>query len=150
MNIVDCSCMGIDVDTSGVESHAQKVLAFLGLSDVELSVVLCDDAFIHPLNRDYRGKDRPTDVLSFSQREGEGAYSEDPMLGDVIISLERAQVQAKEHGVSLQAEVSLLLVHGILHLLGFDHEEDSEAEEMEAKEKEILSVVGVECSLSLR
>ena len=150
MNTVDCCCEGIDIDTTGVEAHAQKILAYLELSGVELSIVLCNDAFIHPLNRDYRGKDKPTDVLSFAQREGEGALLDDPMLGDVIISMERAQIQAQEHGVSLQAEVSLLLVHGILHLLGFDHEEDDEAEEMEAKEKEILSVVGVECSVLLR
>ena len=150
MNIVDCSCMGIEVETLGIEEFAQKVLLFLDLSGVELSIVLCDDAFIHPLNRDYRGKDRPTDVLSFAQREGEDADLEDPMLGDVIISLERAELQSQDHKVSLQAEVSLLLVHGILHLLGFDHEDDDEAEEMETKEKEILSAVGVECSFALR
>ena len=150
MNTVDCCCEGVVCDVNGVQAHAQKVLSYLGLSGVELSVVLCDDAFIHPLNRDYRGKDKATDVLSFAQREGEDGDLEDPMLGDVIISVERAKIQAKEHGVSFEAEMSLLLVHGILHLLGYDHEEDSEAEEMEAKEKEILSIVGVECSVHLR
>ena len=72
MNIVDCC---IEVDLPGIEepivAAAQQTLSILGLEKVELSIVLCNDAFIHPLNRDYRGKDKPTDVLSFAQRDGE-------------------------------------------------------------------------------
>ena len=148
MNIVDCCCEGVEVATEGVVDYAQAVLRYLSLDDVELSIVLCNDAFIRPLNRDYRGKDYATDVLSFSQQEGEGFES--PMLGDVIISLEKTQSQSKEHGKTFAEEFALLLVHGILHLLGYDHEEDQEAEDMEAKEKEILLSIDMECPISLR
>ncbi len=118
---------------------SEQVLAAFGLDEAELSVVLCDDAFIHPLNRDYRQKDKPTDVLSFSQREGEEADEDDPVLGDVVISVETARRQAEERGHPLEHELRVLLVHGICHLLGYDHEEDEEAEEMEALERDLLS-----------
>ncbi len=118
---------------------AEHVLTLLGLIDAELSIVLCDDATIHPLNRDYRGKDKPTDVLSFAQREGEFAFLEDNLLGDVIISMDTTIRQAQERRHSIETELRVLLVHGILHLLGYDHIEDDEAEVMEAKEREILA-----------
>ena len=120
-------------------SQAKQVLGILELRDVELSLLICDDAFIHPLNRDYRGKDKPTDVLSFAQREGDFAFEDDPILGDVIISLETTIRQAEERKHSTQRELSILLIHGILHLIGYDHIEDDEAEIMETKEKEILA-----------
>jgi len=142
MNKVDCRSENIDVDCSPFVQAAEQALASLGLSAVELSILLCDDDFIHPLNRDYRGKDKPTDVLSFAMRE-EGDPN-DPVLGDVIISIERAQEQATERGHEIGVELALLLVHGILHLLGYDHEDDEEAQVMEAKEKEILSTLDVE------
>ena len=127
------------VDPVGVEAIAARALEVLGLREAELSIVLCDDAFIHPLNRDYRGKDRPTDVLSFPQREGEKSDPDDPVLGDIVLSVERARAQANERGHSLETEMRVLLVHGILHLLGYDHEEDDDAEAMEAEERRILS-----------
>lgn len=113
----------------------------MGQGDAELSLVLCDDAFIHPLNRDYRGKDRPTDVLSFPQREGDHADIDDPLLGDVVISVETAARQAIEHGHSLDRELAVLLVHGILHLLGYDHIDDDEAEVMETEERRVLATL---------
>ncbi len=122
-----------------LERVAGQVLRAFGLEDAELSVVLCDDAFILPLNRDYRQKDKPTDVLSFSQREGEEADEDDPVLGDVVISVETAARQAEERGHALEHELRVLLVHGICHLLGYDHEEDEEAEEMEALERDLLA-----------
>ncbi len=103
--------------------------------------MLCDDAFIHPLNQQYRGIDKPTDVLSFAMGEGEEVFEQDPTLGDVIISVETAQRQADARGHSLEQELRVLLVHGILHLLGYDHEEDAEAELMEAEERRLLSLV---------
>jgi len=144
MNQVDCRNEHVDVDCDPFVEAAEQVLVALGLCDVELSILLCDDAFIHPLNRDYRGKDKPTDVLSFAMRE-EGDPN-DPVLGDVIISIERAKEQAMDRGHSIGVELALLLVHGILHLLGYDHEDDEEAQVMEAKEKEILSTLDVEWS----
>ena len=118
--------------------QSKKVLFEMDLEEAELSLVICDDAFIHPLNRDYRGKDRSTDVLSFSQREGDFAFVGDLILGDVIISLETTIRQAQERGHSMEKELTILLVHGILHLLGYDHIEDDDAEVMAAKEKDIL------------
>ena len=147
MNQVDCRSENVEIEVAPFVQAAEQALLALGLSNVELSILLCDDAFIHPLNRDYRGKDKPTDVLSFAMRE-EGD-PQDPVLGDVIISIERAKEQSEERGHSIGVELALLLVHGILHLLGYDHEEDDEAEEMEAKEKEILSKLDVEWSMVL-
>ena len=124
---------------SDLLNTAEHLLKAFGLDEGELSVVLCDDAFIHPLNREWRGKDKPTDVLSFAQREGEEADPDDPVLGDVIISVETAARQAEERGHSLGHELRVLLVHGVLHLLGYDHEVDEEAEEMEALERDLLA-----------
>jgi probable rRNA maturation factor len=139
--VIDLRLEGVD-DPVGVEAIAARALEALELSDAELSIVLCDDAFIHPLNRDYRGKDRPTDVLSFPQREGEESDPDDPVLGDIVLSLERAQAQADERGHPLETELRVLLVHGILHLLGYDHEADDDAEEMEAEERRVLAMLG--------
>lgn len=102
----------------------------------ELSVLLCDDATIHALNRTYRHKDKPTDVLAFAMREGAGAehaHGAHGLLGDVIISLETAARQASEHGRTLDAEVTMLLAHGLLHLLGFDHRTRTEERRMTAR-----------------
>ena len=123
------------------EDVARAVLGYLNLKDAELSILLCDDETIHPLNRDYRGKDKPTDVLSFAQREGEFAFIDDNLLGDVIISMDTTIRQATERQHSVETELRVLLVHGILHLLGYDHIEDDEAEIMEAKEREILALI---------
>ncbi len=108
--------------------------------ETEVSVLLTDDEQIKELNRDYRGIDAPTDVLAFSQKEGEaiGCETEDGLLGDVVISVETAQRQAEEHGHSLDQEIDILLAHGILHLLGYDHEDPEDAKLMFAKQEEVL------------
>jgi probable rRNA maturation factor len=124
-----------------VASDARLLLAQRDLADAELSVVLTDDLTIQGLNRDYRAVDAPTDVLSFAQREGENADPSDPLLGDVIISLDTAQRQAEAHGHSLAAEVRILLVHGFLHLLGFDHETGMQRTEMAAEEAAALAAL---------
>lgn len=102
------------------------MLRALQLEGAELSVLLCDDATIHELNRDYRGKDRPTDVLAFAMREGEGGGLHPDVLGDVVISIDTARRQAREHGVTIVAEATFLLAHGLLHLLGYDHQTEAE------------------------
>ncbi len=105
-----------------------------------MSVLLTDDEEIRRLNRDYRGKDKPTDVLSFSQAEGEFGDVVPDMLGDVVISIETARRQASESAISLESELDSLLVHGILHLAGYDHELGAkEAMAMRALEKKIMS-----------
>lgn len=105
--------------------------------------MLTDDRTVQELNRIYRGMDKPTDVLSFSQREGETAPQWGSLLGDVIISCERAQRQATEFGHSMAREVAFLTVHGVLHLLGWDHEDPEDERRMMAKTEEILSAVGL-------
>jgi len=116
-----------------VRERATRMLVALRLERAELSVLLCDDATIHELNRDYRDKDRPTDVLAFAMRDGEyGALAPD-LLGDVVISLETARRQAAEHGRTTVAEVTHLLAHGLLHLLGYDHQTAAEDRKMRAR-----------------
>ena len=103
--------------------------------DVELSLVFCDDPFIHVLNRDYRGKDKPTDVLSFPQELEHG------MMGDLVISLPTAQRQADERSQSLQREIEWLFLHGAFHLLGYDDETDEDALEMDRRARAVLVLV---------
>lgn len=132
---------GVDrwlVDAGDVEALAINCLAALGKSDHELSILLTDDERIQALNSEYRGKDAPTDVLSFGQMEGEPFASPIPMLGDLVISLETAQRQADAMGHPLAAEVRILMVHGVLHLLGHDHIEPGERNEMAAAEDALL------------
>ena len=95
--------------------RAEKMLAHLALADVELSVALVDDATVRTLNRTYRSIDKPTDVLSFTMQE-------ERLLGDVIISVPTAARQAARAGRSVAEEVTMLLAHGLLHLLGYDHD----------------------------
>jgi probable rRNA maturation factor len=105
----------------------------------EVSVLLTDDEGISALNGEYRGVDGATDVLSFSQHEGEDEFAgEENLLGDVVISVETAKRQAKEQGRELDAEIDMLVAHGLLHLLGYDHAEPAEAERMFARQNELL------------
>lgn len=117
----------------------------LGLPEnAEVSITFVDDEEIHALNKQYRGVDRPTDVLSFAMEEdnGEGIdfpnASDTVLLGDIIISLERASAQAQEYGHSFQREVGFLTAHGLLHLTGYDHGTDEEAQNMQELQEKIL------------
>jgi probable rRNA maturation factor len=105
---------------------ADRILNDLDRSEAELSILITDDEEIRSLNRDYRSVDSPTDVLSFSQVEGDGPVVGPQLLGDVVISWETAQRQSRELGHAVSEEMKRLLVHGILHLLGYDHEGDEE------------------------
>lgn len=112
----------------------------------ELSVVLADDALVHRLNREYRGKDKPTNVLSFALTEAEEPeLGEDAplMLGDVILAWETVVREAAEQGKTPADHMVHLVVHGVLHLLGYDHETDDEAEEMEDLEVQVLATLGI-------
>lgn len=124
-----------------VNALAECALGILGKIDHELSIVLTDDEHIRVLNRDFRQQDKPTDVLSFGQMEGEPFVSPIPVLGDLVISLETAARQADERGHPLAAEVRILLVHGLMHLLGHDHLEDDERADMAAAENELLAAL---------
>jgi len=107
--------------------------------DTEVSVLLVSDEEIKALNRDYRGVDVVTDVLAFSQLEGEefGADGGN-VLGDVVISVETATRQAQEHAHSVEDEMDLLLVHGLLHLLGYDHKVPEDEKRMFARQQQLL------------
>lgn len=120
---------------------AEAALEVLERSASELSILLTDDAQIHALNRDYRDKDAPTDVLSFGQDEGEVFPGMVPVLGDLVISLQTAERQANELSHPLAAEVRVLLAHGLLHLLGHDHIDDGERIEMAAAEDALLAAL---------
>jgi probable rRNA maturation factor len=112
----------------------------------ELSVLIVDDEAIRVINRDYLQKDRPTNVISFSMREGEGGEIQPALLGDVVISAETAARDAAEAGLPFESELYFLLLHGILHLLGFDHERGSaeDALRMESKEEEVFALIRAE------
>ncbi|WP_410983623.1 rRNA maturation RNase YbeY [Bacillus cereus] len=115
----------------------------------ELSVTFVDNERIQEINRDYRDKDQPTDVISFAMEDmGEGEMeivgAEMPrMLGDLIISIPRAKEQAEEYGHSFDRELGFLALHGFLHLLGYDHMTDEDEKKMFGKQKEILEAFGL-------
>jgi probable rRNA maturation factor len=133
-----------------VQAIANRMLAHLGKPEAELSVLLTSDSFIRELNAEHRGKDRPTDVLAFSQLEGETqptrsepqAEAARALLGDVVISLDTAEKQAKQRGHRLLDEVRFLLAHGILHLFGYDHQTDAEEAEMDAMTRRLVAASG--------
>jgi probable rRNA maturation factor len=125
----------------------QMTAITLDISDkAEVSLVVTDDAEIRRLNRQYRGVYRPTDVLSFAMNEGASIPSpaDGMMLGDIVISAERAQAQARRYGHGILREMAFLTVHGMLHLLGYDHGTRRDAREMEALQKRILKELGIE------
>lgn len=121
---------------------ARETLNALGSPDGELSLSLVDDEEITGLNRQYLSRDRPTDVLAFPMQEGSFSDINPHLLGDVVISLETARRQAADKKHSLAEEVCVLLVHGILHLLGYNHETPgSEARTMRKKERELFRLM---------
>ena len=116
-----------------------KLLRSLGLSDAELSVLLIGDRAMRTLNLAWRGKDRTTDVLSFPLRERRFLHIQPEMLGDIVISVPVAARQADEAGHSLTVEIERLLVHGLVHLLGYDHERGHvESRRMKRMEQRLL------------
>lgn len=121
------------LDVKEVRRRARAVFSALALGRAELSVVLTSDARIHALNRDFRHKDRPTDVLAFAMREGELGDVGSELLGDVIVSVETARRQARHARRTLLGEVTMLLAHGVLHLLGWDHETPAKDRAMRAE-----------------
>lgn len=127
------------VRSADVRRDAVHLLRVLEL-DAELSVVLVDDREMRELNRTYRHVDKPTDVLAFAMREGDGSALHPHVLGDVVISLQTAARQAGARAVDVADEVRMLLTHGVLHLLGYDHERSpAEARRMFRKQRALLA-----------
>lgn len=128
-----------------------------GVTDGEVALTFVDDAQIHELNRDYRGIDRPTDVLSFAMNEtmdeeldiiyeldeDEEMEEMPDVLGDIIISVPRTILQSEEYGHSFERELGFLFVHGFLHLLGYDHQDEASEAEMMGKQEAVLAQAGL-------
>jgi probable rRNA maturation factor len=128
---------GSNVDVARLRRCGQAVLSAIGESRSELSIALVDDPQIRELNSRWRDRRRSTDVLSFSQIEGDFADHRGRLLGDVVISVETAAAQAASRHRALGEVVARLLIHGVLHLIGHDHEKDEEALRMGAEERRI-------------
>ena len=130
-----------------VRAAAEKVGELYGVENGEVSVTLTNNDYIHQLNRKYRQIDRPTDVLSFALNESEEPDIENGpdinVLGDIILSVERAEEQAVDYGHSLRREIALLTVHGMLHLLGYDHMEEADRLEMEKEQRYVMEQLGI-------
>ena len=130
------------METQPLLQKTEQILNALGCDAHELSLVITDDAQIQELNATYRGKDKPTNVLSFPMQEGEFSDITPGLLGDVVISSQTAEKEAQTAGVTLDERLSQLLIHGILHLIGFDHETGEEdARKMEKKSLELLRLI---------
>lgn len=128
-----------------------------GVTEGEVDLTFVNDETIHELNKEYRGIDRPTDVLSFAMNEsldeemdivyeleeGEELDELTDVLGDIIISVERAKVQSEDYGHSLERELGFLFVHGFLHLLGYDHQDTASEQVMMGKQEAVLAQIGL-------
>lgn len=139
-----------------MERIARRAAEMEGLQNFEVQIILADNDFIHQLNRDYRQVDAPTDVISFPANDLEkplaealqeglqpemSEYGDAIFLGEIYISVDRAQEQAEEYGNTLEEELCFLTVHGMLHLMGYDHIEAADEQIMRAKQREILGRV---------
>jgi len=125
----------------------EQTLRYLHIEDdVELSCIIVDDEKIHEINRDYRQIDRSTDVISFALEDSDQFYVEGMprSLGDIFISYDHAKIQAQEYGHSLKREMCFLMTHGLLHLLGYDHMNETDEKEMFGLQKIILDQLGIE------
>lgn len=141
-----------------LDTLLQKAAELEGVEEGEVALTFVDDEEIHTLNREYRGIDRPTDVLSFAMNESldeeldiiyevddedEELHDLTDMFGDIIISVERAKAQSEEYGHSIERELGFLFVHGFLHLLGYDHQDEASEAEMMGKQEAVLAQVGL-------
>ena len=150
INVLIDEHLEANLEPSWLQSIAQQVLVAQGAgAEVELGLVIATEGRVKQLNRDYLGRDEPTDVLAFSAREEVGAglppFIQPPdgvlHLGEVIISYPQAAVQAEEHRHSIKKEIAILIIHGVLHLLGYEHDKPGLERQMRAKEAELLSYI---------
>ncbi|MBN2539145.1 MAG: rRNA maturation RNase YbeY [Deltaproteobacteria bacterium] len=127
-----------DIDLPRIKSSLSEILTTLDKADREISLTIVDDTGITEINKQYLDRDYPTNVIAFSLNEGEFGDINPHILGDIIISIETAIRDARVGDLSIDDEIDYLMIHGVLHLLGYDHELPEEAEEMKEKEKEIF------------
>ena len=128
-----------------IKKVSNKALETEKVEKASCSIIIVDNSYIHKLNKEYRGIDRVTDVISFALEDEKSMVIPDEirLLGDIYISLDKAKEQAKEYGHSLERELCFLAVHGLYHLLGYDHETKEEAEVMFKKQEEVLMKYGI-------
>jgi probable rRNA maturation factor len=128
------------IDTRRVRRSLKRLLAKLGRETMEICILLVDDEQIREINRHYLKRDRPTNVISFAMTEGSFGKVHPEILGDVVISIETALRDAVTSGLDVMDEVEFLLIHGLLHLLGYNHENGSteDAEKMKVRERELF------------
>ena len=133
----------IKIDQRMIRSTVSKILKTLDCADKEISLSFVDDENIKQLNKQYLGKDKATNVLSFSLLEGEYGNINPQILGDIIVSVETAQRDALYGKLTIDQEIDFLIIHGILHLLGYNHENTTEKEtkKMRQKEKELFNAI---------
>jgi len=131
---------GLELEPQAIFARVERVLAALELDPAaELSLVICGDETIAALNQQWLGRTGPTNVLSWAQGEGQGAGPAPRLLGDVVVSAETAAREAAEHGLEPDEHLMRLIIHGILHLLGYEHEQGGEpARQMEELTEELL------------
>ena len=142
---MQCQVRRFTFDRARLERSAGAILVAVGEPSAELSILFVGDQRMRGLNRRYRGKDRTTDVLAFAMREGSAPHASrhiSAMLGDVVIAVPEAARQAQQGSRSLDEELMVLLIHGILHLCGYDHERsEKEARRMRRREQMILQAL---------
>ena len=128
-----------------IEKVVNKALEKEKIKKASCSIIIVDNDYIHKLNKEYRGINRPTDVISFALEDDKTMVIPDEirLLGDIYISIDKAKEQAKEYGHSLERELCFLAVHGIYHLLGYNHEKEEAAEIMFKKQEEVLEEYGI-------
>jgi probable rRNA maturation factor len=132
------------VSRASVARRARAMLEALQMRDRELSILLTGDDQIQKLNRIYRKKNRPTDVLAFAQHEGELGDRSDRLLGDVVVSIPTARRQAEARKRDLESELTMLLAHGLLHLLGWDHETAADDRRMRAETSRLCAAAAAD------
>jgi len=125
-----------------MQTTAQALLNALDSPDSELSIVIIDDAEMAELNQTYRNRPGPTNVLAFPMHEGDFSDINPELLGDVVISIDTTVREAAEMGLTMEQRFKFLLIHGVLHLFGFDHETDDEAEIMDEKTEALFKYLG--------
>jgi probable rRNA maturation factor len=125
-----------------IQQTVQVVLSALDFPDGEISILLVDDPQIETLNQKYLNRQGPTNVIAFAMREGEFSHLTPHLLGDVVISMDTTAKEARDAGLSMEHRFNELLIHGILHLFGYDHEDsEKEARRMENKSQELLELI---------
>jgi probable rRNA maturation factor len=126
-----------------LNDYIEYLFNYMNIKDSVISIIIVDNDYIHKINKEYRGIDRETDVISFALEEGETIDEPVKTLGDIYISIDRVYEQAKEYGHSVKRELFFLVTHGFLHLLGYDHMNKDDEEKMFSLQEKILDSYGV-------